>query len=979
VLPNWSPAPPTLGDNAVFVGGFTHVITGLTPEGKDAPLFLNQSESDWFDIPFAFGNGVLYAPSSSRQLHAIDDASGMLHWSQPVSRGASASPTVGEDLVFQPLKARPSGRYVLRALDLAQGATRWEFDAHKHILAPPLLHHDTLYFGSRGGLFYALYALNAETGQLCWEKEVGEAVRTTAVINGSILYFGTADGTIHCLRWRAEEQKPLLPAASYRADGEWLLAGTAAAREGQWQDAAADFERAAHPYVAAQLYEQAQAWDYAAPLYARSNHYQQALNAFELSGDQRNMAEMHLLLNQPELAADLFAGLEDHARAAKIYHETGRLRRAASQYALAGETKQAIKLYLALKQPESAAQLAEEAGDIDRAVAIWSEIENFERAAALLAIADRRAEGVALLEDNELVHPAANLWSEVGEIEKAAEVFDRAHQWADAAQCYEQAGSTVKAAQAYFLAGEARRAADLYMEAGKLQKALLIYVQLQSYSAIAKIYKQQGQWREAAQAYLAAKPPRYEKAAKCYIKIEAWSEAAQAYQDAGLIDDAVAVWRKSETPRRAAQLLREQGRLTEAAALFSEIGKLQDAADIELKLGNVKEAVAHYRQLGNEERAVQVARDSKRWDIISEMARESGDFEQEAEAALALARQSPAEDYLHFRAAARAYVRAAQQHEAQDHRLISDEAIARLWDLAAEYFDQGMIDDKQLIVQSLRQARRVRRWPEIVLDVQAERKLAIDRWDGLYLGIKNIGFGVARHISAKVIEGEFEGKLDTQIFSGILPGRTEQIRLNVRPRSAGSSVPLYIRISYMRPDQEIVERDISTEVPVHDYDSISATSDSEMGRRKPIKLHRDDAYEDDNLQKQTIIVQGDYITVGDISDATVAIGESSSSSATSLESPQAAGTPATQELSGALSALSEKIDASFNLDEINSLARSLNVDYAQLPGTAKIEKAYALVEYLARSGQLQLLFALLEAQRPGAQVNWQAGFQEQEV
>jgi tetratricopeptide (TPR) repeat protein len=685
---------------------------------------------------------------------------------------------------------------------------------------------------------------------------------------------------------------------------------------------------------------------------------------------------MQLQLRQPELAAELFAELGDHGRAAVIYHESGHLKRAAFQYGQAGSSEQAIKLYLALKQPESAAQLAEEVGDVDRAVTIWSDIDNYERAAVLLVADERRAEGVALLESNGLIHAAAGLWSQVGEMEKAGQVFDKASLWADAAQCYKQAGLTVKTAEAYFLAGEARQAADLYFAAGELQKALNIYIQLQSYRSIARIYKQQGRWQKAAQAYLAAKPPRYEKAANCFVKVQAWTQAAQAYQDAGLIDEAVDSWLKSETPRSGAELLSKQGSLPEAAALYAKIGRLQDAADIELKLGNVKEAVTHYRQLGNDERAVQVAHDSQRWDIISEMAREKGDYEQEAEAALALARQAAEEDYLHYRAAAQAYVRAAQQYEAQEDPLISDETIARLWDLAAEYFDQGMIGDKQLIIQSRRQARRVRRWPEIVLDVQAERKLAIDRWDGLYVGIKNIGFGAARHIAIRVIEGEFEGKLDTQIFSGILPGRTEQIRLNVRPRSAGSSVPLYIRISYTRPDKEIVERDISTEVPVHDYDSISETSDPEIGRRKPIKLHRDDAYEDENLQKQTIIVQGDYVTVGNISDATVAIGESASSAETTLESPQAVETTTTQDLSSALTALSEKIDANLTLDEIRTLANYLDVNYTDLPGTEKIDKVYALAEQLAGSGYLESLFALLEAQHRDVQEQWRAGFLE---
>ena len=81
-------------------------------------MFLNKSETDWFDISFAYGNRTLYAPSS-RRLYAIDAVSGRLRWSQPAGRGASAPPTLGEGQLFLPLKARPSGRYVLRALDLA--------------------------------------------------------------------------------------------------------------------------------------------------------------------------------------------------------------------------------------------------------------------------------------------------------------------------------------------------------------------------------------------------------------------------------------------------------------------------------------------------------------------------------------------------------------------------------------------------------------------------------------------------------------------------------------------------------------------------------------------------------------------------------------------------------------------------------------------------------------------------------------------
>jgi formylglycine-generating enzyme required for sulfatase activity len=535
-----------------------------------------------------------------------------------------------------------------------------------------------------------------------------------------------------------------------------------------------------------------------------------------------------------------------------------------------------------------------------------------------------------------------------------------ANLWTDAAHYYEEAELNVKAADAYFLAGEARQAADLYMAAGKLQEALKIYVQLQAYRSIAKIHEQQEQWQEAAQAYLASDPPHYEQAANCFVKVQAWTRAASAFQEAGLVNEAVDSWSKSELPRRGAELLRQEGHLAEAAAMFGEIGMLQDAAEIELELGNIREAVNHYRQVGSEERAIQIARDYQRWDIVSEIARESGDYEQEAEAELELASQSPEEDYLHYRAAAHAYVRAAQQHEASDPRLISDEDIARLWDLAARYFDQGMIENKQLIIQAQHEARRLRGWPELVLEVIAERELTIDRWDSLIVGIKNIGYGVARFASVKMLEGEFEGKLDTQEFSSILPGQSEQIRLILKPRSTGSYVPLFIRISYMRPDQEIVERDISTEVPVLGYDSTSATSDSELGRRKLLTLHRDDAFENDNIEKPTIIVQGDIISAGNIDDE---------AAAEQRQPGSISEVPFTRSYTDNKTGLEmihlrKLLIKHFDPEELRVLCFDLGLDYEELAGTTKSTKMQDLITYLERRGELPRLLDEVKSQRP---------------
>jgi len=94
----------------------------------------------------------------------------------------------------------------------------------------------------------------------------------------------------------------------------------------------------------------------------------------------------------------------------------------------------------------------------------------------------------------------------------------------------------------------------------------------------------------------------------------------------------------------------------------------------------------------------------------------------------------------------------------------------------------------------------------------------------------------------KVVESDFDGRLDTTAFIGILPDQTEQLRLNVRPRSAGSSVPLAIRLEYTRPDGAVITRIIEATVPVHDRDSRSITSEREVGPGTRIQVHQDAAF-----------------------------------------------------------------------------------------------------------------------------------------
>lgn len=882
-LPSWYPAPPAASDDALFVGGYTNTISRIAADGSVTTLFKAARPDDWFDGELHYHDGAVYAPCSNRHLYALDAESGALRWQVRMGRGLSAPIAVAEQ-VYVPYKGRLRGEYHLSALARETGAIAWTYTVPSHILMPPLLHDDTLFIGTRKGQFVALDPAN---GEVRWQIETEQTLRGAPVIVGSHVLFGSADGAIFAVRWQKQEKAVLLSAEKYRAEGEWLLAGTVAALAGDWAAAASDYAKASRPYCAAQLYERAADWQAAAPQYAQAERYAEALAAYQQVGDRRQSAEMLLKLNQSERAVDLFVALNDHARAAIILHEIGLLKRAAHHYAQAGDIQRATDLYIALKQPEHAAQLWVQHGDIDAAVTIWEDqIGDYERAAGLLLQHDRHADAADLLERNSLIAEAATVWRDVQAFTDAARVYERAKLWVESAECYLQADNKGNAAHAFYQAGKIKRAAKLYLQIGELKQAITLYRQLNQFAAIADIYEQDGQWQAAAHAHLATNPPNHSRAADCFMRIQQWQDAANAYVTAGEIDAAVAVWRdKSETPRKAAELLREEGRLLAAAELFTALDELQDAADIFEQLGDIAQAVALHQQLGNDEAALHVATQHDAWEIVLRLANARGAYEQEAEAALALAQQNSQDGYLHYRAAASAFVRAAQALEEREPRLLEDQAVAKLWERAADCFKQGLIEDEEAVTQQcLREMRRLLKWPEIALDVQARRTLVINEYHSLIVKIKNIGHGLAMRVYVKPISEAFDGQMQSIRKTGIPPQQTVTMRLNVRPKSAGESVPLSLHLSYLRPDKQEIERTIHTTVPVHHAHSKAITSPREARHRAPIELHRDEQFDQQPVTHQVInyYIQGDYtggdkIDIDKIENAKgVAIGKSSS-------------------------------------------------------------------------------------------------------
>ena len=107
---------------------------------------------------------------------------------------------------------------------------------------------------------------------------------------------------------------------------------------------------------------------------------------------------------------------------------------------------------------------------------------------------------------------------------------------------------------------------------------------------------------------------------------------------------------------------------------------------------------------------------------------------------------------------------------------------------------------------------------------------------------------------------------------------------------------------------------------------------------------------------------GDKVTVGDITDSLVAIGDSASASGEVSKSGQAHDSgqssrpPDKKELY-------RQLVSQFDLEELAALCFDLDVDFEEIKGTGKSAKARELVLYMERRGQLVQLREAIQQHR----------------
>ncbi len=139
----------------------------------------------------------------------------------------------------------------------------------------------------------------------------------------------------------------------------------------------------------------------------------------------------------------------------------------------------------------------------------------------------------------------------------------------------------------------------------------------------------------------------------------------------------------------------------------------------------------------------------------------------------------------------------------------------QLWEAAFTHYEQAY--EPEMVAQCQQQINRLRRWPELDVQIMAEHPLEAGTWGNLTLKIVNSGHGPAKTISVRVVSPRFEGNdLDTKKIPGLREGKDLVLSLRVRPsvEVVGQAVPLDFEVTYLRPDNQTVTQKLQHQVLV---------------------------------------------------------------------------------------------------------------------------------------------------------------------
>jgi len=210
-------------------------MQGVSPEALEPPLRLlwtYETEAEGagrvppVDATPVIAEGTVFVGTQTRNLLALDLASGELRWSFEADGPVTAPAAVHEGVVYF-----GDHHGFVYALELADGSERWRYETDGKIeggvnIHPGLERGIGVLVGSHD---YFLYCFDAASGEVLWKHETGNYVLATPSLVSSggeaSVIFGGCDGLLYVLPASGEGESREIEIGSY-------IANTSAVRDG---------------------------------------------------------------------------------------------------------------------------------------------------------------------------------------------------------------------------------------------------------------------------------------------------------------------------------------------------------------------------------------------------------------------------------------------------------------------------------------------------------------------------------------------------------------------------------------------------------------------------------------------------------------------------------------------------------------------------------------------------------------------------
>ena len=187
----------------LFVGSLWKPTSIYSVEARTGERMWEYAAAGTHATPLVLEN-VIYMPTQSGKLAAINPENGAEIWQVPLGKGwPVASPANWRDLI---ITDSGDGRLLAFQKESGQLAWQFQFKASLLLLAPyknenialcgsPVVAGDVVYVTSTDGF---LYALDCAAGFVKWKYELGVPSLSTPAISGNALFVAAFDGNLYC-------------------------------------------------------------------------------------------------------------------------------------------------------------------------------------------------------------------------------------------------------------------------------------------------------------------------------------------------------------------------------------------------------------------------------------------------------------------------------------------------------------------------------------------------------------------------------------------------------------------------------------------------------------------------------------------------------------------------------------------------------------------------------------------------------------